>query len=240
MGEDPLGRPDGLAPLEVGVARHEEVHRAPGQLQEGPGDLAHLLLESVGRLHPPEAEVGGHLVVPGAPRVELPRQGAHLLPQEPLHQGVDVLVGVGGGVGVLEAGGHGVQPFPEALRLLIREDFGSGQRPHPGPAPPHVLGPETEVHVQAPVQRLHLRSHPLAEAPSPEARRRRLPARPAGAHPGTVSRLPGGPSWASSIPSTTLWRSSTWGPASSPPLRWAAARTGRPKSLMKPSASAWS
>ena len=248
VGKRPVGPPDRLGLLEVGVTGQDHVQGLLRQPDQSTAQVPQIVRHHVGGLHSPEAHVGGHLIVPGAGRVELPRHLAHLLEEEPLHEGVDVLVGEIGEVGVFQPPGHGIETGLEGVPLVGGEHSRIGQGRRPGSAPPDVLAPEPPIQIEAPVQGLHGRSHPALEAAAPEGLPVLGPIPSLG--PVRVCRCPRflripvpvdthHELWANS--SVASWRALA---GSSPPDRmpraWAAtALRGRPKSLMKPAASEW-
>ena len=88
--------------------------------------------------------------------MELPPHGTDRFREEPLDDGVDIFVGE------VPGAGHGFQltrDLDQALvdteSLLRRQDTGPGKAGRPRPASPHIVTPQTPVHVKGPVQDLH-------------------------------------------------------------------------------------
>ncbi len=209
-----MGRPNGLGLLQVRVPGHDEVHTRGGQLHETTGQLPQGLHQRPDLVPDPEPQVGGHLIVARATGVQLAGDRSRFLVQKPLHQRVDVLVGLASPGPGLQARLHGVQSPVEGVDLILRQHTGAPQRRGPGPAPTQILTPEAPIHVEAEVQGDHGRRHAALEAASPEGaggfrgvvgqahgswRDGRVSMRPRSAT-GTDLRLPGPPPRATTRP----------------------------------------
>ncbi len=86
VGERPVRRPDGLALLEVCVARKDDIQGVPGPVQQRTLNTAQSGPKSIRRFHAPEPEVRRHLVVSGSSGMERPRHVSYLLVQESLDE----------------------------------------------------------------------------------------------------------------------------------------------------------
>ena len=168
MGERPVGGAHRLGSLQVGVPGHDQLLRPRREADQGATQLHHPIVQRGDRLHAPQAHVGGGLVVAGTARVQLPARVAHLLDQQPLHQGVDVLVLHRGWVRILQTRRNRHQAAVDVLPFLVADNPGPHQRSSPRAACAHVLAPEAEVHLQRAVEGHHLGRHPLGETPAPE------------------------------------------------------------------------
>ncbi len=157
-----------LRALPVGVAGQQQVEPWLRPLYQGAAQRGYLAVDLPDRLQRPQPEIGGHLVVARATRVELAGDLAHLLVQQTLHQGVHVLVRRARCRSVGEALSHPVQPGQERHLLVGLQHAGAPQRQHPGPRRAHVLRPEPVVHRQAAVQPCGGVLQPQREAPAPE------------------------------------------------------------------------
>src|SRR6185503_460094 len=163
------------------------------------------------------------LVVARAARVQLARDGARFLAEHALDDRVDVLLGRVGQAFLLDAGGDAAEPRDDRVALLRAQDAGGTERARPGDAPPDVFRPEATIDSEAEVERRHLRRQTALEAAAPK--------RPA-------AGLPAGYSAPASITSSMSFETIASGSAAD--CTATAARIGRPKSRMKPAASAWS
>ena len=93
IGQEMVGKEDGLGPLQVGVPGHDDPQVLFRQVQDGflePGNEGHhrrrLFLDI-------QVEIGGHLVVAAPGRVELAGHGADLFLQAGLNVHVDIFPG---------------------------------------------------------------------------------------------------------------------------------------------------
>ncbi len=138
-GHQPVAKEQRLRLLQVRVARHDHVQVNLGLLNDGRLQPDQRLTQGNHLVQQVETQVGGHLVVAGATRVEFSRHRPYQLGQPPLDCGVDVLVAgldlQGAGV---EFSMHLFQPGDELVALIGGEQPRPRQRAGVGDAAPHV------------------------------------------------------------------------------------------------------
>ncbi len=174
MREHPMCGGHRLGALQVRVRRHEgagvvEIARMCDQdvLQR-----ADRRVERGGRVHCPEAGGRGDLIVAAAAGMELGRDVADLVVEQPVDERVHVLVrGNRRGAGA-EADGHRIEPALELAALLEREDAGVPERDGPGLGELDVERPEAEIDVDGAVERVEFGRGIAGEAAAPELVRR--------------------------------------------------------------------
>src|SRR5690606_3964903 len=148
------------------------VHVRLGLVEQGALEAADVPVQPGGGPERPEPRVRGRLIVAGPPGVELPGDVADLFVQEPLDEGVDVLI-----LRVLrrtrfDAGGHAAQPLVQGARLVRGQHARPEEPLDPRPAPLDVLAPETVIHRKAAVQLIQRRRGSYTETAAPEPVRR--------------------------------------------------------------------
>ncbi len=121
----------------------------------------------------PQAQVGGHLIVARAAGVEFPRERPHFLVQQPLHQGVHVLVGRAHRGTIGEAFADPLQSRQQRSLLVGRQHVGQAQGHHPHPGDADVLGPQSAVDGETAVELEQRLTGVAAEATTPHLVQRR-------------------------------------------------------------------
>ena len=160
---------DGLCPLQVGVGGHDVLRMLRGLLREDGDELLQLGNERVTLVTDGETVVEGHLVVPGAGRVEAFARRTDALGQGLLHEGVDVL-----GIRVdLESAGLDViedalQTCKDGLGVLLRVDALCAQHGSMGHGPGDVLFVHPGVELDARVEVVGFRVDLFREPSGPE------------------------------------------------------------------------
>jgi len=177
VGEEPVRDADRLGPAQMRVRGHEEIDRRPRLGEKGALETADLGVEPGPCTHRPEARVRRDLIVARPAGVQLPRDVPDLLVEEPLDQGMNVLVG-----GIL---GRALgDPLPDTEKSAVKggglrggEDPGPKERLHPRTTRLDVLPPHATVDGETPVELVQRRGGASLEASAPESVR---PARAAG------------------------------------------------------------
>ena len=164
-----------LSLLEVGVAGHDDACRLTRLRGDHTDQVGQIRPQRLDRLLAPQAEIGRHLIVARAAGMELSAGRADRLREQPLDDRVDIFVGQILRSGqVLQPAGHGDEPLVDQGRFVRRYDPRPPQAARPRPAALDVVAPETPIHLQRPVQRLHLVGQDTLESPPPEGMARRI------------------------------------------------------------------
>ncbi len=150
VGEEVVGEQHRLRPLQVGVARQVGVAGVEGALQQhllqpvdAPGDLEQFTFA-------PQAQVGRHLVVAAACRVQLAAGGTRDLGDASLDGGVDVLVALDEHERVRRhLVRHGVERVEHGVTFGVGEQADAGEAPHVGLGAVDVVAPHRAIEGQA-------------------------------------------------------------------------------------------
>ena len=152
-GEQMMAERNRLSALQVGIAGKAPVAVPLREVEQG---RERLLEQPDGRsrmLGDVEGEVGGDLVVAGAPRMDLAAERADDLGQPPLDRHVDVLVGFLEGEGAADQLCiDRVEAIEHPVELLGGEDPGAEQRPGVGARLTHVVGRQAAIERERGVQ----------------------------------------------------------------------------------------
>ncbi len=175
------------------VPGQDRVALAVGEVDERPLHPQHRRVERVDRPPRPEAEIRGHLVVPGAAGVELPGQRSDPLGEGLLEVHVDVLEGrVPGQRPRLHLGAQAVEARHERLDLVGREQARPSQPPHVGDRSGQVVEGQRTVDIDraGEVGRQRIRRAREPPAPEPHTSLRLAPPAAAAGRPGPAARRP--------------------------------------------------
>ena len=223
--ERPMCGADRLCLLEVRVTGHHRVDTARREVAKCTAQCSQVDLDALGGGHAVRPDSRGRLVVPGAPGVQLAGDITGSFSEHALDDRVDVLFRRVSEAVFIDPGFHYIQTGQDGLDFRLRQDLGPTQRTRPCPAAADVLTPQALVDMQAEVERDHLGGHLALETPPPQ-------------RSGDRCR---GVCVAQSAPASTTssisLETACWLVRSLPAMA-AAARMGRPKRRMKPSASA--
>ena len=132
VGEQVVGKQDGLGALEVGVGGQHDVNRRLRLRDEGAAVVVEARQRGLDDVLDVEARIGGDLVVAGAARVEFAAEGADEFDQPPLDVEVDVLqLGAERERAVRKLGANGLQTADDGLLFLGSQDMGAGKGARP-------------------------------------------------------------------------------------------------------------
>ena len=167
--QEPVRPSHRLRGLQVGEARHDDVHLALRALHRDGDELPEVSAEEHELVSEPHAGVGGHLVVARSTGVELAGDWADELAEPSLVRGVDVLV-----AGLDDEGVRGplfgnlAEPLDELVALVVGDDARLRERLGVALAAADVLLRHPAVEGEGLVELLHERVDVLRESPAPE------------------------------------------------------------------------
>ena len=168
VGQQVVGQAEGLGPLQVRVAGDQGVGVALGLVEQGPLQAQQIAVDGIDLAPQPEAQVGAHLVVAGAARVQFLAQGTEQLNQPPLHGEVHILglqTGIEPALGRLAA--HLFQPFDQAGGLLQADHPGAAEHAGMGHRAVQVLLEQGDIEADRGVEALDRRVQALLETLAP-------------------------------------------------------------------------
>ena len=170
--EQVVGEQHGLRVLEVRVAGHHDVEVLVGRVEQDAAQLdvagEELLAEVLGE----QADVGGHLVVAGAARVEPAAGRADRAGERALHGHVDVLVvDVPGEGALLDLGGDVGEARVDRGLVLGGDDALLGEHARVRAAAGDVVGRHVLVDLEARAKLLRELIHALLEPAAPQRHR---------------------------------------------------------------------
>ncbi len=170
--QHPVGRGDGLRPLEMRVRRHDGAIERGGLVEHDELERADQGVELRRGVHRPHARGGRDLIVATPPGVQLGGDVADFGVEQAIDERMDVLVRRGRGFTRGQSRGHAVEPVLEALALLEREDAGVPERHGPGLGGADVERPEPDVDVDGAIELVEGGGRAGGEAAAPQAVRR--------------------------------------------------------------------
>jgi len=219
-----VGPPHGLRTLPVRIAGQDQIHAVGRPVHQHLTQGLDLPIHRGQRLPQPEAEIRHHLVVARPARIQLPGDRSDLFVEQPLDQGVDILVRCVHRRALAQPPGDALESPMQRGDLVIGEHAGAAEPGGPGLGDPDVLRPHALIDRQAAVQPVEGVRRGVREPPAPH-----VVGRPGsrGRHGERAAVTRAGVAQATGRSAAACRRTS------------APMRTGRPKRRMKPPASAW-
>ncbi len=148
VGEQVMAEEDRLGGLGVGRTRQDGVALALGQADQGILELEERPIEPVDRPARPQPQVGGDLVVPRAPGMQLAGDRPEPFGQRRLEVQVDVLEGrVPAQLAVLDIAPETGEPVDQGRHLGRAEDARPAESADMGDRPVQVVERHLDVHV---------------------------------------------------------------------------------------------
>ncbi len=164
-----------LGGLQMGEARHQVARVLFSPVQQGGLQGLQLGDGAIAGVAHPEAEIQRHLIVAAARRVQTARGFADQFIQSSLHIHVDVLELVAEGeCPVHDLGFDGVQAAQDGVSVSLLNDPLLGQHPAMGARSGQILTPQTLIHADGDVDRLHDLGRARRKASAPHVLTRRL------------------------------------------------------------------
>ena len=171
VGEEVVGREDGLGPPQVRVRRHERPARRLRPVREGVDEGHHLVLDDGDAPAQVEAQVEGHLLVPRPAGVQPLPGVADALDQLALDEGMYVLVRPVDERGVAAAPvADRDEGVPDRGRVPGRQHAGAGEGLRPREAPGDVIVEQPPVERERRLEREDLLVGGAVEPAGPQVR----------------------------------------------------------------------
>ena len=163
-----MGQTDRLGPLQVGVTRDHHLRVGIGLSQQRPLEAHQSTIDHIDLPPQPEPQIGAHLVIAGAPGVELFAQGPQDRDQPSLHSEVHVLV-LETRVELTRGGlcSDLLEATHQLLSLLGRDHPGAAQHPGMGDRSIQVLLQQGDVKTDRGVETLNRGMQTLLKALTP-------------------------------------------------------------------------